>query len=106
VNLIWKDILKNKESESTVTERYKFEQNFPNPFNSMTNIWFQVTSSKFVKLAVYDILGRKVRVLVNEIKSPGRYIVSFDASELSSGIYVYRIETNNFSETRKIILMN
>ncbi len=84
---------------------YELKQNYPNPFNPVTNIQFQVPSLKFVKLAVYDMLGREVTLLVNEVKNPGKYIVSFDASSLSSGVYFYRMTSGDFSETKKLVLV-
>jgi predicted acyl esterase len=70
---------------------FRLEQNYPNPFNPRTGIRFQVTGVSDVKITVYDILGREVRVLVNERKQPGIYEVSFDGSGLASGLYLYRL---------------
>ncbi len=94
-----------KQISNEVPEEYYLEQNYPNPFNSMTNIQFQVASSKVVKLAVYDLLGRKVKTLVNEYKQAGIYQVSFNAEGLSSGVYFYRIEISNFTSTKKCVLL-
>jgi hypothetical protein len=88
-----------------VPDNYFLSQNFPNPFNPSTSIKFGITKSSFVKLSVYDLLGRELSVLVNEQKTPGNYIVDFNASELTSGIYYYRIETENFTATKKMVLL-
>lgn len=88
-----------------IPKDYSLSQNYPNPFNPVTNIRFQIPSAKFVKLAVYDMLGREVEVLINENKPAGSYLVSFDASELSSGIYFYKLITNDFSDVKKMVLI-
>jgi hypothetical protein len=89
--------------------QFTLDQNYPNPFNPMTNIKFQIPSSnaqlEFVSLKVFDVLGREVATLVNEAKPPGEYSVTFDASNLPSGMYYYRFSSGNFTQTRKMILM-
>ena len=84
---------------------YELKQNFPNPFNPVTNIQYQIVNQGMVTLKVYDMLGREVKVLVNEIKSPGKYVVSFDATGLSSGVYFYKMTSGDFSETKKFVLV-
>ncbi len=79
-------------------------QNFPNPFNPTTVVSYQLSEVSDVKLAVYDILGREVAVLVNERKEPGQYRVRYDASGLSSGVYFCRLSTGREMLTRKMIL--
>ncbi len=83
---------------------YSLEQNFPNPFNSMTNIRFNILNTEIVKIKVYDILGKEVKTLLNEYKEPGTYQLRFDAKDLPTGIYFYKIKSGNFSETKKMIL--
>ena len=85
-------------------------QNYPNPFNPTTSIKFVIPSvgtsfMKFVQLKVYDALGREVATLVNELKSPGEYTVRFDATELSSGIYFYKLKAGSFVEAKKMIIL-
>jgi parallel beta-helix repeat protein len=80
-------------------------QNYPNPFNPVTSIQFVISNRQFVSLNVYDILGNKVAALVNEAKPAGLYQVEFEASNLSSGIYFYRLETEEFISTKKMILL-
>jgi len=88
-----------------VPELYTLSQNYPNPFNPKTGIRFQVPGVSDVRLAVYDILGREVAVLVNERKAPGRYEVSFDGSTLSSGVYFYRLAAGDFTQTKRLMLL-
>jgi endo-1,4-beta-xylanase len=80
-------------------------QNYPNPFNPTTVISYQLPVNSYVTLKVYDLLGREVSTLVNEIKNAGRHEVKFDASKLPSGVYVYTLSTGNYTQTRKLILM-
>jgi subtilisin-like proprotein convertase family protein len=84
---------------------YFLNQNYPNPFNPATVIKFGVPLSGDVKLVIYDILGREVSTLVNEHKHPGTYEVNFDASNLSSGVYFYSIQTDNYRETKRMLLV-
>ncbi len=83
------------------------QQNYPNPFNPSTRIGYRVqgTGDRVVTLKVYDILGREVATLVNERKAPGNYEVRFDASGLSSGVYVYRLTAGEFSQSRKMLVL-
>jgi len=76
-----------------------------NSFNPVTNIQFDLPKDVFIKLSIYDVLGREVATLVNEFKKGGRYIAAFNGSELSSGIYFYRIEAGSFSDVKKMILI-
>ncbi len=93
------------EPSGVMPDHIALEQNYPNPFNPKTGIRFEVLGVSNVKIAVYDLLGREVAVLVNEKKAPGNYEVSFDGSGLSSGVYFYRLTAGQFVETRKMILM-
>lgn len=80
-------------------------QNYPNPFNSITNITFGLPESSIVHLAIFDLLGRGVAVLEDGLRSAGWHQVDFDASTLSSGIYIYRIQYGEFVETRNMMLI-
>ncbi len=84
---------------------YILEQNYPNPFNPSTTINYSIPEDGFVKLAVYNLLGEEVATLVNSFQKADRYNISFNASDLSSGVYVYKIESTNFSASRKLVLM-
>jgi hypothetical protein len=86
---------------------YEFflHQNYPNPFNPTTQIGFRIADYGLVSLKVYDVLGREVATLVNEVKELGQYEVQFDANNLSSGVYFYRLTSGNVSATQKLVLM-
>jgi photosystem II stability/assembly factor-like uncharacterized protein len=90
---------------STVPTSYALEQNYPNPFNPVTKINFEIAKQGLVSLKVYNVVGREVITLVNEVKSPGIYSIDFDASELSSGVYFYKISAENYIETKKMMLV-
>jgi subtilisin-like proprotein convertase family protein len=90
---------------NSVPGSYALYQNYPNPFNPATNIKFDLAKASNVKLVVYDILGREVRTLVNEFKNPGSYELKFDASNIASGTYFYRIEAGDFVEIKKMVLV-
>jgi len=89
----------------SVAETFVLFQNYPNPFNPLTTIKYNVPQYGFVKLTVYDMLGKEVKILVNEEKDPGSYEIKFDVQELSSGIYFYRLESGSFSQTKNLILI-
>ncbi|MDR9419740.1 chitobiase/beta-hexosaminidase C-terminal domain-containing protein [Gracilimonas sp.] len=86
-------------------QEFALEQNYPNPFNPTTVIRYSVADVANVKLQVFDVLGRKVATLVNEVKTPGAYTVNFDAGNLSSGAYFYRIDAGDFSTIKKMMLI-
>jgi cyclomaltodextrinase / maltogenic alpha-amylase / neopullulanase len=90
---------------SDVPKELTLAQNYPNPFNPKTGVRFQVSGVSDVKIAVYDILGREVAVLVNERKTPGSYEVTFDGRGLASGVYIYRMSAGTFVQTRKMLLL-
>ncbi len=92
-------------STDNTPKSYKLNQNYPNPFNPVTNIRFDIPKSSFVKLIVYNVTGKQTGVLINEIKSAGSYEVDFNAGSLSSGIYFYRLETDEFIDTKKMIVI-
>ena len=90
---------------STVPKSYRLHQNYPNPFNPTTKIKFELPKSSFVKLVVYDILGREVIKLVNEKLTAGSYETEWGAQEFASGVYFYKLVANDFSETKKMLLI-
>jgi len=98
------DITDVKTNKLLPTE-YSLQQNYPNPFNPTTTINYSIPKSGFVKIIVYDVLGREVTIIVNENKPVGNYSVKFDAGKLSSGIYIYTIHANDFVQSKKMILM-
>ena len=85
--------------------KYNLSQNYPNPFNPATRIKYSIPSAGFITLKVYDNLGKEAAVLVNEEKAAGEYTVKFDANELSSGVYFYRLQAGNYSSTKKLIFI-
>ncbi len=90
---------------NVVPADYKLYESFPNPFNPVTNIRYAIPQRGNVTLKVYDILGREISVLVNEIKEAGIYTVSFDGNKFASGVYFYRLQAGSFIETKKFVLM-
>jgi hypothetical protein len=90
---------------SQIPVEYCLAQNFPNPFNPLTKINFDIPKSGFVTLKVYDVLGQEIAVLVNEMKNAGSYFVDFDGSSLASGMYFYRLASNGFVSTKNMILI-
>lgn len=84
---------------------YSLLQNYPNPFNPVTQIEYSILKSSNVKLGIYDITGKIVRILVNEYQMFGTYRTDFDGRDLPSGVYFYRIEAGNFTDTKKMILI-
>jgi len=90
---------------TTVPAVFNLSQNYPNPFNPVTQIKFDIAKQGLTKLIIYDVLGREITTLVNEVKSPGSYIVDFDASSLASGIYFYRLTAEDFNAVKKMILI-
>ncbi|HSH65540.1 MAG TPA: T9SS type A sorting domain-containing protein [Bacteroidia bacterium] len=84
---------------------YKLYQNYPNPFNPSTTIKYQVKETGIVSLKIFDILGAEVTTLLNEVKNPGTYEISFDASSLTSGVYFYRIQAGSFTAVKKLLLV-
>jgi hypothetical protein len=79
--------------------------NFPNPFNPSTTIYYALPVAANVRITVYDLLGRLVKELVNAHKEAGMYVIEFNGSELSAGIYLYRIEAGSFVQTKRMILL-
>ena len=84
---------------------FKLEQNYPNPFNPTTNITFAIPTAGNVELRVYDVLGREVMTLMNSYTNAGTHMVPFDASSLSSGVYVYKIISGSFVDSKKMVLI-
>ncbi len=84
---------------------YSLSNNYPNPFNPSTTISYSVPEIEFVTLKVYDVLGSEVATLVNEEKPVGSYEVEFEAADLPSGIYFYRLQAGSFVESKKMVLM-
>lgn len=100
-NYLWKS--SNTAEDESILD-YKLYANYPNPFNPTTRIDFQIPQNDFVNLSVFNSIGQKVAVLINNILSKGKYSVEFDASNLPSGIYIYKIQSNYYNVVKKMIL--
>ena len=105
-----KDYLTSIEGESIQLKEFSLKQNYPNPFNPSTVIQYHLVENSFVTLKIFDVLGKEVTTLVNEFQNAGQYRVKFSAEQLeqntvSSGIYFYRLETENFNSVKKMILI-
>ncbi len=100
----WMDFTEIRDFESA-PDAFNLFQNYPNPFNPVTNIKYQLPGSSSVKLAVYDVLGREVECLVDDEKPAGSYEVQFNAANLPTGVYFYRIEAGKYSDTKKLLLL-
>lgn len=106
----WSQIITNiNNSPKEIPEEYFLSQNYPNPFNPTTTINFSIPDQQFVKITVFDLSGKEIKTLVNELKPAGNYDVTFfgtgDNEKLSSGVYFYRLETQDYSETKRMILI-
>jgi hypothetical protein len=88
-----------------IPKRFALMQNYPNPFNPITKIKFDIPKSSFVKITVFDILGREVSIIANQNLNAGSYETGFDATKLTSGVYFYKIEAGEFIETKKMLLV-
>ena len=93
------------EQTSFLPSEFSLSQNYPNPFNPNTIIEFSLPKASEVSLKIYDMLGKEIVNLVEEQKSAGKYKIDFDASSLSSGIYFYKLDANNYSQSRKMLLL-
>lgn len=106
---VWKrtltEIVSVENSKDNLPKDFLLYQNYPNPFNPKTEIEFRIPEHGFVSLKVYDVLGREVSTLVNEFKPAGNYRVTFDASNLPSGMYIYQMRVNNFIAAKKLLVL-
>jgi hypothetical protein len=91
--------------EENIPSKYSLGQNYPNPFNPMCNVQFTICNAGNVRLVVYDIMGREVQTLVNEKLSAGKYEVKFDGSMLTSGVYFYKMVSEGYSETKRMLMI-
>jgi hypothetical protein len=92
-------------NNNSIPSDFKLSQNYPNPFNPATKINFSIPKQTQVSLKIFDMLGREVAELVNQQLSPNNYTITFDGSKLSSGIYFYKLETPEFIDTKRMILI-
>lgn len=95
----------NSVSNNLIPKSFNISQNYPNPFNPISNIKINIPKDVFVIIKIYDILGKEIKTLINEYKIAGRYIISFNLSDLTSGIYFYKIQADNYIQTKRMILI-
>ncbi|MFA5404561.1 MAG: T9SS type A sorting domain-containing protein [Ignavibacteria bacterium] len=92
-------------TQTEIVNEYSLSQNYPNPFNPVTEISYALPKSGLVTLKVYDLLGKEVATLVNEVKNAGSYSINFDGASVSSGMYYYKLDVNGFVSTKKMMLI-
>jgi phosphatidylserine/phosphatidylglycerophosphate/cardiolipin synthase-like enzyme len=92
-------------SDARIPERFSLSQNYPNPFNPETNFQFTIANCQLTILKVFDVLGREVATIVNEVKQPGTYTVQWDASNFASGVYFYRLKAGGLTLQQKMLLL-
>jgi hypothetical protein len=106
---VWKrslsEIIGIRNISTEIPSKYSLSQNYPNPFNPATNIRFEIPKSRNIKLVVFDALGREVETLVNGKQAAGTYEATFNALQYTSGVYFYRLTSEGYSETKKMILI-
>ncbi|HKJ46650.1 MAG TPA: T9SS type A sorting domain-containing protein [Balneolales bacterium] len=94
-----------KQPVSTIPSDFRLGQNYPNPFNPTTTIRYKIPARAHVRLMIYNVLGQRVKTLVNKEEAPGQYSVQFKALRLDSGVYLYRLRAGNFVQTKKLVLL-
>lgn len=99
------NILVPKAGNKETINKFDLSQNYPNPFNPKTNIQYSLATDEFVDLRVYDLLGNEVATLINTAQAAGSYSIIFDAADLPSGIYIYKITAGKYSDTKKLLLV-
>lgn len=104
-SLVIRNLVSNVAETDFIPSEYQLSQNYPNPFNPVTNIEFSIPTKSYVSLKIYNILGEEVKTLVSGVRNAGKYIMKFDASNLASGIYIYRIKSGTFSNSKKLVLL-
>ncbi len=105
LTLVRGTIVSTDEPAEDLPRTYELHQNYPNPFNPATTIAYDLPAKAHVRLIVFDIFGREIATLIDRIQSPGRYDVSFEAEDLASGLYLYRIEAGDFQTVRRMMLV-
>lgn len=102
---LYSEVISVKKISTEIPSKYQLNQNYPNPFNPSTTIRYQIPKEEVVTLKVFDITGKEVAVLVNEKQSPGTYEVRWDASGFTSGVYFYKLKSNNFIDTKSMLMI-
>ena len=91
--------------DNSIPKQYELSQNYPNPFNPTTTIKYSLPKNGIVTIKIYDVTGREIRTLVNEMKTAGNYVVDFNGIDISSGVYFYRIKVGDFVMTKRMVLI-
>ena len=99
------NLLTGVDDHNELPNTFVLNQNYPNPFNASTMISFDISEPGFVRLTIYDLLGREVDVLLDDNLSPGMYHIKYNATDLSSGVYFYRLQKDNLVNTRRMLLL-
>ncbi|MCB9248339.1 MAG: T9SS type A sorting domain-containing protein [Ignavibacteriales bacterium] len=99
------DYLSDVSNSDILPNKYELYQNYPNPFNPSTKIGYSIQKEGLVNITIYNILGQKVREVVNQFVKPGKYEATFNGANLASGVYIYRIKTNDFVKSKKMMLL-
>ena len=100
------DVYVNVEKgKGNLPTEFRLDQNYPNPFNPLTTMQYLIPQVSHVTIKVYDIIGKEIKTLVNEEKLAGKYVVQFDGSNFSSGVYFYQMRAGEFIDTKKFILL-
>lgn len=94
-----------KNNDNKIPGNYELSQNYPNPFNPSTRISYSIPKETFVEIKIYNMLGNEVALLVNEEQKAGTYSITFNASNLPSGVYFYRLQADNFTITKKLTVL-
>ena len=103
--IVVKPFIGIKHEGKGIADRFVLYQNYPNPFNPKTNIKYNIPSTGFVTMKIFDVFGKEIAILVNETQNEGSYIVEWDATNYPSGVYFYRLITKGFSDVKKLILL-
>lgn len=95
----------NISGNNEIPKVFRLYNSYPNPFNPLTKIKFVIPKSSYVKLIIYDVLGREIKTLVNEKLNAGRYEINWDGSGYPSGVYIYELHTSDFVDVKKMMLI-
>ena len=104
-SVLYSTVIVSNDEEPNTPDRFSLSQNYPNPFNPSTNIPFQLSEASKVEISVYSILGQKVATIVNELYPAGAHSIQWNAQDLASGVYIYRMQAGGFTQTRKFVLL-
>jgi hypothetical protein len=98
-------LIKINSTNIEIPDKYSLYQNYPNPFNSVTKISFDVPKSAQLSIRIYDVLGREIECLINEYVQPGKYNINYNANNLASGVYFYRLQAGDYINIKRMVLL-